>query len=184
MGIIILMTLMISNSAYLKYRYLDIIINPILNSDKRENFLKENIYLRHYKSGYAVFKNNPIFGVGNKNYRLETRNKINKEKKYLPDTHPHQIYLELFSEHGIIGTIIFLSCMFFLIFRNIRDCLVSKNSMQLGAFCYLISTFLPILPSGSFFSDFNITLFFLNFSLMYAINKNTNIFFIKKNKKL
>ena len=180
LSLIILFFFMISNSNYLKYRYLDNMINPVFNSDEREKLLSENIYIKHYKSGYAVFKNNPIFGVGNKNYRLETRNKINKEKKYLPDTHPHQIYLELFSEHGIIGTTIFLSCMFFLIFRNIRDCLVSKNSMQLGAFCYLISTFLPILPSGSFFSDFNITLFFINFSIFYACNPKSNIF-TKKN---
>tara|TARA_B100000401_G_C52774216_1_gene704838 strand:+ start:247 stop:1485 length:1239 start_codon:yes stop_codon:yes gene_type:complete len=180
LSLIILFFFMISNSNYLKYRYLDNMINPVFNSDEREKLLSENIYIKHYKSGYAVFKNNPIFGVGNKNYRLETRNKINKEKKYLPDTHPHQIYLELFSEHGIIGTIIFLSCMFFLILRNIRDCLVSKNSMQLGAFCYLISTFLPILPSGSFFSDFNITLFFINFSIFYACNPKSNIF-TKKN---
>ena len=40
--------------------------------------------------------------------------------------------------------------------------------------------FVPILPSGSFFNNFNITLFMINFSLMYAINKETNIFF-KKN---
>ena len=51
----------------------------------------------------------------------------------------------------------------------------------MGSFVYLIAIFLP-LPSGSFFSDFNITLFFLNFSLMYAINK-IQYFFIKKNKK-
>mgnify|MGYP001246606662 CR=1 FL=1 len=176
LGIIILIFLMISNSDYLKYRYFDTIINPILNSDKRENFLKENIYVRHYKSGYAVFKNYPFFGVGNKNYRLETRSKIHEKKNYFPDTHPHQVYFELLSEHGLIGSVIFLSIIFFLIFRNIKLCLRSKNYLQLGAFCYLITTFSPIIPSGSFFSDFNITLFFLNFSIFYACNPKSNIF--------
>ena len=176
LGIIILTNLMIFNSDYLKYRYLDNIINPILNSDKRENFLKENIYVKHYKSGFAVYKNNPLFGVGNKNYRLETSSKVNEKKSYLPDTHPHQVYLEFLSEHGLIGSLIFLSIIFFLIFRNIKLCLTSKNSLQLGAFCYLITTFLPIIPSGSFFSDFNITLFFLNFSIFYACNPKSNIF--------
>ena len=75
-------------------------INPVFNSDEREKLLSENIYIKHYKSGYAVFKNNPIFGVGNKNYYLEIKNKINKEKKYLPDTHPHQIYLNYFLNMG------------------------------------------------------------------------------------
>ena len=113
--------------------------------------------------------------VGNKNYRLETRSKVNEKKSYLPDTHPHQVYLEFLSEHGLIGSLIFIN-HFFLIFRNIKICLTSKNSLQLGAFCYLITTFLPIIPSGSFFSDFNITLFFLNFSIFYACNPKSNIF--------
>ena len=71
---------MISNSAYLKYRYLDNIINPILNSDKRENFLKENIYLNIINQVMQFSKNYPLFGVGNKNYRLETRRKFNEKR--------------------------------------------------------------------------------------------------------
>ena len=47
-------------------------------------------------------------GVGNKNYRIETRTNHLKIKNYIPDTHPHQIYFEFLSEHGIIGTIILL----------------------------------------------------------------------------
>jgi hypothetical protein len=35
---------------------------------------------------------------------------------------------------------------------------------------------LPLLPSGSFFSDFNSTLFWINLSIMYASNPDTNIF--------
>ena len=170
-------TVLISNSSYLKYRYFDNIINPILKVDKRENFLKENIYIKHYKSGYAVFKNNLLFGVGNKNYRIETRgeNQYTKEN-YIPDTHPHQIYFELLSEHGLIGTTIILSIIFFLIFRNIKICIASKNSLQLGALSFLIINFLPLLPSGSFFSDLNMTLFFINLSIYIASNPSSNIF--------
>ena len=90
-------------------------------SPQRENFLRDNIYIKHYKSGYAVFKNHPLFGVGNKNYRIETR-KINIQKKTIYQIHiPHQIYFELLSEHGIIGTIIFLSIIFFLIFSKLKN---------------------------------------------------------------
>ena len=176
LSLIIVIATVVSSSSYLKYRYLERIINPILNSDKRENFLKENIYFKHYNSGYAVFKNHPWFGVGNKNYRIETRNNQFKKENYIPDTHPHQIYLELLSEHGIIGTMILLSIIFFLIFSNIKDCIISKNSLQLGAFCYLVINFLPFLPSGAFFSDLNITLFFINFSIYIACNPSSNIF--------
>ena len=176
LSLIIVIVTVVSSSSYLKYRYIERIINPILNSDIRENFLKENIYIKHYNSGYAVFKNHPWFGVGNKNYRIETRNNQFTKENYIPDTHPHQIYLELLSEHGIIGTMILLSIIFFLIFSNIKDCIISKNSLQLGAFCYLVINFLPFLPSGAFFSDLNITLFFINLSIYIACNPSSNIF--------
>ena len=180
LSLIIIIITMISSLDYLKYRYYDNIINPLINTDKREKFLNNNIYIQHYKSGYAVFKNYPLFGVGNKNYRIETNNNRFTKKNYFPDTHPHQIYLEFLSEHGIVGTLLFLSIIFFLIFRNIKSCIISKNSLQLGAFSFLMINFLPILPSGAFFSDFNITLFFINFSIFLACNSSSNIF-SKKN---
>ncbi len=176
LSLIIIISTMISNSDYLKYRYYENIINPLINDDKREKFLNNNIYIKHYKSGYAVFKNYPLFGVGNKNYRVETNNNRFTKKDYFPDTHPHQIYLEFLSEHGLLGTVLFLSIIFFLILKNIKNCLVSKNFLQLGALSFIVINFLPILPSGAFFSDFNITLFFINFSIFLACNPSSNIF--------
>ena len=55
----------------------------------------------------------------------------------------------------------------------------NRNYVQVGSFIYLLINFIPLLPSGAFFSDFNITLFMLNFSVMYAVNKKTNIFIQK-----
>ena len=183
-SLIIIVSTLIANSDYLKYRYFTNLIIPLFNADKRETIekldreklFKQNLYLKHYRSGYAVFKNYPLFGVGNKNYRLEVNKFHLTKKNYIPDTHPHQIYFEFLSEHGIIGSFILILIFFFLIFKNIKNCLISKNSLQLGAFCYLIISFLPILPSGSFFSNFNITLFFLNFSIFLASNSSSNIF--------
>ena len=156
----IIFIIVILNSDYLKYRYFDNIIKPLTNYEDRKKFLNENKYIRHYKSGYSVFKNYPFFGVGNKNYRIETRDHQFTKKNYIPDTHPHQIYFEFLSEHGLIGTFILLFTFLFLIFKKLKSCLSSKNSLQLGAFSYLMTNFLPFIPSGSFFSDFNITCFF------------------------
>ena len=171
--------LIISNSNYLKVRYGHQLFSQLLDNNKRDQFIENNLYLKLYKSGFAVFKDNPIFGVGNKNYRvITTKNietKINDD--YLLNTHPHQIYIEFLSEHGLVGTIILLSIFFYLIFKNLKIIIISRNSIQLGCFTYLIINFLPILPSGSFFNDFSSTLFWINLSIMYACNKKTNIFY-------
>ena len=82
----------------------------------------------------------------------------------------------MLSEHGIIGTIIILSIIFYLIFRIIRKIIDGRNYIQVGSMVFLLINFVPVLPSGAFFNNFNITLFMINFSLMYAVNKETNIF--------
>jgi len=172
--------LIVSNSNYLKNRYVGQFYYYFSGEDSKK--IEDSTYYQLYRSGFNVFKNSPILGVGNKNYRIESCSDLEKIRKfkYKCTTHPHQIYLEFLSEHGVLGTIILLSSLFFLIFKDFKKIIYSKNYTQIGAFIYLLSSFLPLLPSGSFFTDFNITLFFINLSFMYAINKNTNIFFVEK----
>jgi len=176
LAIITIFFFLVNFSDYIKYRYIDQFYSKIKTQDDRENFLNNSLYIKLYKSGFYVFKNNPWFGVGNKNYRVETCHTKKIQKEYYCLTHPHQVYIEMLSEHGIIGTIIILSIIFYLIFRIIRKIIDGRNYIQAGCLVFLLINFVPILPSGSFFNNFNITLFMINFSLMYAVNKETNIF--------
>ena len=177
LSVFVVFFLTINFSDYVKKRYVGQIYDRIKTADARERFFESNLYLKLYKSGIYVFKNNPWFGVGNKNYRVETCDKKNSvHKEYLCLTHPHQIYIEMLSEHGIVGSIIILSIILYLIFRIIGKIIYSRNYIQAGCLAFLIINFVPLLPSGSFFNNFNITLFMINFSLMYAVNKETNIF--------
>ena len=66
---ILLIFIMVLNSNFLKVRFVHQ-INHLLNQN--------NIYFKLYESGFEVFKNNKFFGVGNKNYRIETCNEIKK----------------------------------------------------------------------------------------------------------
>ena len=178
LSILIIFLFTVTFSDYVKLRYYNQFFHQIKTKDARDKFLENSLYLKLYKSGIYVFKNNPWLGVGNKNYRVETcdikKNSIHKE--YWCLTHPHQIYIEMLSEHGIIGTAIILLIIFYLMFRIIRKIIDSKNFIQAGCLAYLIINFVPLLPSGAFFNNFNLTLFMINFSLMYAVNSETNIF--------
>ena len=89
---------------------------------------------------------------------------------------PHQIYIEFLSEHGLFGSVVLLGIFFFTMFQILKEIVRSRNYVQLGAFVFIVINFTPIIPTGSFFSDFNATNFWLNFSIMYACNPNTNIF--------
>ena len=170
--------IIISQSEYLKIRYIGQIYDVLSNQRNFQKFKENNQYIRLYKSGYLVFKNYPIFGVGNKNYRVETCKDASEQLKYdyVCLTHPHQLYFELLSEHGLFGFVIILSIFFYLMFKILKSILLSRNYIQIGAFVFVLINFIPLLPSGSFFSDFNFTLFWINFSIMFACSKKTNIF--------
>lgn len=175
---IIIIVFFVSNFNFLKMRYTSQ-LKTYLNTD--------NVYINLYKSGYQVFKNNPILGVGNKNYRIETCKENIKEKKnkdlYVCQTHPHQIYFELLSEHGLVGFILIFYILYKLIFSRIREVMSGSNYLQIGSLIYMLLTFLPVLPSGAFFGDFNITLFLLNLGIFYASDLKTNLFKYKIYKK-
>jgi O-antigen ligase len=183
--LILLFTFLLNSSSFLKKRYGGQFLNPIvssiqLDSKIQKNGIKtktlhKNIYIRLYKSGFEVFKGYPIFGVGNKNYRVET---CSKEKKlnYMCNTHPHQLYFEFLAEHGLFGSMVLLFILFNLIFGRIRIILASKNYLQIGCLIFLTISFIPFLPSGAFFADYSLTIFWLNLSIMYSIGKETNVY--------
>ena len=163
----------------LKHRYSLDFIQKLRSKESRQNY----IYFKLYNSGLEVFKKYPLTGAGNKNYRVETCENLKQRaevgeynQKYICVNHPHQIYIEFLSEHGLVGTIILLTIILFLIFKNFKIMLLKRNMIQIGCFSYLLTNFIPILPSGSFFSDFNATLFWINFSIFYASSLETNIY--------
>ena len=77
---------------------------------------------------------------------------------------------------SIKSSIILLSILFSLTFRILRKIIETKNYIQIGALIYILINFIPMIPSGAFFSDFNITFYMINLSLMYAVSNKTNIF--------
>ncbi len=180
--LILIGTLIISsvilNSQFYKNRYIGSIKASIYENQK---------YFKLYRSGYEVFKNNLVFGVGNKNYRVETCNKENqkniKSENYVCSTHPHQIYFEFLSEHGIFGTVFILFIFYKLVFSKVRN-FKKLNYIQFGSFIYIIFSFLPLLPSGAFFSDYLITLLGLNIAIFYASSPKLNVFSINKENKI
>ena len=179
--LILIFVFLFNTSNFLKLRYGGQFLKPIIsvfqvnNELNKQNKLKDNLYIRLYQSGFEVFKKYPVFGVGNKNYRVETCSN-EKNSKYLCSTHPHQIYFEFLSEHGLVGSMILFFILFNLIFSKIRIIINSNNSLQLGCLIFLITSFIPLLPSGAFFADYNLTIFWVNLSIMYSIEKKTNVY--------
>ena len=165
------------NSEFLKMRYVGQLLNKI-NSKGIISYYYGSNYINLYRSGIEVFKKYPYFGTGNKNYGFETCwDKETYNPKYWCNSHPHQIYFEFLAEHGIIGSIIILFIFFKIFFDLLRQINIAKNKIQFASFIYILIVFMPILPSGAFFGEYLLTLFFINFSLLFCANKNSNLFY-------
>ena len=161
--------ILIFNQDY-KHRYFEQFKN-LYSVNGLANFYKESQYGAHQDAAIKIFKEFPIFGVGVKNFRHES----NKEKYKNLDlkatnskqtTHPHQIHLELLSETGIFGYLSFIIFILFSLVIGIKNFSKYKNPYQLASILFVITSILPILPSGSFLSTFNSAIFWINFSIM------------------
>ncbi len=144
-------------------------------------YFKESQHGAHFDVAMQIFKKYPFFGIGNKNFQIECQkeeyyNLSYKLSSTRCSTHPHQIYYELLSEHGIFGTFVIISIIFYIIYKNFTIYNRKKNVIHLTSILFTVVTFLPIIPSGSFFVSFGATIFWINFATMCY-------FYIKFNKK-
>jgi O-antigen ligase len=164
---------LVSNINQVANRYAEI----IRDFDKPIFFMKDNLHGAHYSTAIKIFKNYPYFGVGNKNFREECKKEIYfdnsyKYSEYRCSTHPHQIYLEFLSELGLLGFFLIIFFVLYLIKKSIIKYLKNKNIQILAPTFYIISIFLPLIPSGSFFTSFGATLFWINIGVIFSyLNK-------------
>ena len=82
-------------------------------------------------------------------------------------THPHQLHFELLSEFGIIGYLLIISNFLFVLIRSIYG---KKEFLMKSSFLFIIATLVPFLPSGSFFTSYGATIFFINYSFLMKTN--------------
>ena len=179
--IIICLTLLILGTTFylndsLKKRYYNQ-ISVIYSVDGFKKFFKESQYGAHQYTAYEIFKDNVFFGVGLKNFREESKKDIYENPEYKKTnerqaTHPHQIHLELLSEIGLIGYILFLILISFSIIVSTKNYLIKRNPYQLSCVIYILSSLIPLIPSGSIFSTFYGGIFWFSFGLMISFNRN------------
>ena len=147
--------------------------------DILSNFYNSS-YGRLYESSYFLFKKNYIFGVGLKNYRVDCDHQIDPRPESVYQfcsTHPHNFYLEILTETGLVGFIIFiLSFVFLLVFIN-RE--INKNNLSFkkfssiayGSSLVLLIYFWPLKTSGSFFTTWNGSFFWFNLGILLLMTK-------------
>ena len=166
------------NDAY-KVRFYGQFIKPIIIEKDFNKIINSTVYGANFDRGYRVFKENIWFGVGIKNFRNESNKEIYKNKNLkfndqAASTHPHQIHLEFLAETGIFGYFSFLLTMFLSYLYFLKNYFRYCNLFSLAGFLYTLFAIIPIIPSGSFFTTFGATLFWINYAIMISFSKQKN----------
>lgn len=142
-----------------------------ISGNKINNDLSSD-YLKIYNTAYKIFLNNIFIGSGVKSYHSECLKLLIKdEKNILCSTHPHNIYLEILVNQGIVGFLIFISFIFILLKRNYLGTLLSRITVKkklVVIFCLtlLISELIPFRSYGSIFQTVNGSIFWFFLALL------------------
>lgn len=151
-------------------------LDEIYKDNLNMNF--SNTYLKEFYLGYMTWQENLIFGGGINSFYLNC--KINYG---LCISHPHNYYLEILSELGIVGMFIVLTIfvkLIYLFFKIINKFHLSNKNNAIKAFALLF--FIEIFPlktTGSFFTTGNSTYIFLLIAAIVGIS-NRLIYYNKK----
>ena len=125
-----------------------------------KSYSYSSVYLKEFYSGYKTWTENKFFGGGIKSFRY------NCPKIFINcNTHPHNYYLEILSDLGIIGLLMVLSFFTFLIIKSFY-----VKKIILNPFLFLfIGEIFPLRTTGSFFTTSNAVFIFLLISFIISI---------------
>ncbi len=189
-AILILFLIGINSSNQLKLRYYDyplrVLTDTTTGQDKNINqisykhFMNNTHWGMHFTTAIEMFKEKPINGHGFKQFRIKCENysylftqKLKKEaaKKDGCSTHPHHYILEILSEQGILGLLIYI----FLVVYVVKDSIKKTNHRiyVLFLFSILLGYMMPIKPSGSIISTWFSSTFWLMLSFSYIKSKSS-----------
>ena len=129
------------------------------DNEKPKKYVFSIEHHNHYASSLRMFKDNKITGVGPRMFRFTCG-----KKKYNIwegcSTHPHNTYVQLLAETGLIGFSFGLILFFYFVFKmfnHLIGALFKKkylfSDFQICLLASILITIWPFAPSGNFFNN-------------------------------
>ena len=134
-----------------------------------------NTYIKELYSGYATWKTNIIFGGGIESFHINCSKILNS-----CSSHPHNYYLEILSETGLVGLVsVFLIFLYIFYISIVKKFILNthfQNNYLISPFAimFLIEIF-PIKTSGSFFTTGNATYLFFIMAVIVGLYRRPHL---------
>ncbi len=181
---ILVFIMIVINIGSIYKRMIDYTKNQIFNDSNFYPFSIQHQLI--FETSIKIINNNYMLGIGPKNFREICKNYKTFSKYDLSEdgcsTHPHNTYLQLFSETGILGFIfifiIFLLISYYIIHKIYLVNILKNFNNNLGNDLIIVSLFIslwPFVPTGSFFNNWLSIIYYLPIGFIiynYIHNKN------------
>ena len=136
-----------------------------------ENIAEKNVrftggYLRIYNAAKHLWYKNPIIGTGVKSFWYECI-KLPPDSNHIScSTHPHNIYLEIIVNQGILGILTFIFLIIFIFKEYYNEHKIIMNSQKnltlyILLFTLIFAELIPLRSYGSIFQTVNGSIFWL-----------------------
>lgn len=143
---------------------------------------EKNIYLKYIDTSTQMFLDRPILGNGPKMFREKCKNytKNNSIDDYGCSTHPHNNYLQILAETGLVGFLFLFTALIYFI-KNLFNLFFNSKNFDLNLLLSRASLLIlfminlqPLVPTNNFFGNWiNIYYFLpLGFYLHIVISKS------------
>tara|TARA_B100000963_G_scaffold113841_1_gene99133 strand:+ start:320 stop:1618 length:1299 start_codon:yes stop_codon:yes gene_type:complete len=138
-------------------------------------------YFKEFVTFYDTWLLHKYIGGGIKSFRYNChhRENIDRTSKFICNMHPHNYYLEILTETGLIGftliIIIFTSTLYISLYKKyFAKSHLQENHIITPFIFLLITEIFPIKSTGSFFTTGNSTYFFIIFAMVIALSRTKN----------
>ena len=138
----------------------------LTNPNEKIYIFSEN-HTHHYITAFRIFNDNKLFGVGVKNFRKFCKNENYIVSELSCSTHPHNNYIQLLAETGLIGFsfIFFLFILFsFQIIKHVKNKIFKKEyftDFQICILAGILITLWPIASTGNVFNNWLNIIYYL-----------------------
>ncbi|MDA7470790.1 O-antigen ligase family protein [Candidatus Pelagibacter ubique] len=163
-----------------KERVIDLTVAQMgIKSEKKYFFSKQHTH--HYLSAKKMFDSNILFGVGVRNFKNLCEKDEYKVSEISCSTHPHNTYVQLLAETGILGFLIIFSFFIYLLKITFVYLFYSPKKVdnlfnfQVCIVSAMIISLWPLVPTGNFFNNW--------VSVIYYLPIGIFLWTIKHNKK-
>ena len=158
----------------------DVVLTPSVQNKSLQvtSYNRPGAYFQEFETFYDTWQMNKFIGGGVRSFRINCpeRENIRKNERSTCNTHPHNYYLEILTDLGLIGffiiSILFIITVYLSFIKKYFTSSHLRSNNIITPFIFLLlAEIFPVKSSGSFFTTGNATFIFLILAITIALSR-------------